>query len=150
MGMSGGGNQPGQTMSEINVTPLVDVMLVLLIIFMVTAPMLNNSGVEIDLPQAEAPPLDMAEDQIVLTMTVDRLVYVGDQDTPFSTDELLFRLRAIAEANPGKPVFLKADGALPYQEVVHLLSVAKKAGMPKVGLVFDPEKAAPPEPEKDR
>jgi biopolymer transport protein TolR len=141
MGMSGGGNQPGQTMSEINVTPLVDVMLVLLIIFMVTAPMLNNSGVEIDLPQAEAPPLDMAEDQIVLTMTADRQVYVNDQDTPFTVDELLFRLRAIAEANPGKPVFLKADGALPYQEVVHLLSVAKKAGMPKVGLVFEPESA---------
>ena len=140
MGMSGGGNQPGQTMSEINVTPLVDVMLVLLIIFMVTAPMLNNSGVEIDLPQAEAPPLDLAEDQIVLTMTADRQVYVNDQETPFSVDDLRFRLRAIAEANPGKPVFLKADGALPYQEVVHLLSVAKKAGMPKVGLVFEPER----------
>lgn len=149
MGMSGGGNQPGQTMSEINVTPLVDVMLVLLIIFMVTAPMLNNSGVEIDLPQAEAPPLDMDEDQIVLTMTADRQVYVNDQDTPFSTDELLFRLRAIAEAHPGKPVFLKADGALPYQEVVHLLSVAKKAGMPKVGLVFEPETGGAPD-EKER
>ncbi len=137
--MGGGGNQHGQTMSEINVTPLVDVMLVLLIIFMVTAPMLNNSGVEIDLPQAEAPPLDMDEEQIVLTMTKDKLVYVNDQDTPFGTDELRFRLRAIAEANPGKPVFLKADGTLPYQEVVRLLSVAKKAGMPKVGLVFEPE-----------
>jgi biopolymer transport protein TolR len=143
----GGGNQHGQTMSEINVTPLVDVMLVLLIIFMVTAPMLNNTGVEIELPQGEAPPLDMEEEQIVLTMTAERQVYVNDQDTPFSADELLFRLRAIAEANPGKPVFLKADGALPYQEVVRLLSVAKKAGMPKVGLVFDPE--APESPAAD-
>jgi biopolymer transport protein TolR len=145
----GGGNQHGQTMSDINVTPLVDVMLVLLIIFMITAPMLNNSGVEIDLPQAEAPPLDMEEDQIVLTMTKDSLVYVNDSETPFKTEELRFRLRAIAEANPGKPVFLRADGAIPYQEVVNLLSVAKKAGMPKVGLVFEPE-APEPDPEEER
>jgi biopolymer transport protein TolR len=145
MGMSGGGH--GGTMSEINVTPLVDVMLVLLIIFMVTAPMLNNAGVEIDLPQAEAPPLDMAEDQIVLSMDANRQVFLNESETPFGVDELLFRLRAIAEANPGKPVFLRADGTLPYAEVVNLLSVAKQAGMPKVGLVFDPLKA-PKEPEK--
>ena len=151
MGMSGGGNQPGQTMSEINVTPLVDVMLVLLIIFMVTAPMLNNSGVEIDLPQAEAPPLDMADDdQLVLSMTADHQVFLNDQDTPFSVDELPLRLRAIAEANPDRPVFLRADGALPYRDVVKLLSVAKQAGMPKVGLVFDPEGGEAPEVEEGR
>jgi biopolymer transport protein TolR len=127
-------------MSEINVTPLVDVMLVLLIIFMVTAPMLNNSGVEIDLPRAEAPPLDMNdEDQLILSMNAERQVFLNDQDTPFSVEELPARLRAIAEAHPDRPVFLRADGALPYREVVKLLSVAKQAGMPKVGLVFDPE-----------
>jgi biopolymer transport protein TolR len=143
MGMSGG-SQPGQTMAEINVTPLVDVMLVLVIIFMITAPMLNNAGVEIDLPKAETPPLDMDdEEQLVLSMDQDRNVYINDDETPFTIDELPGRLRAIAEARPDQPVFLKADGDLPYREVVNLLEVAKKAGMPRVGLVFDPTKEEP-------
>lgn len=137
MGMSGG-NQGG-TIAEINVTPLVDVMLVLLIIFMVTAPMLNNAGVEIELPKSESPPLPMEDqEQLILSMNAERMVFLNDQDTPFSVEELLPRLRAIAEANPDQPVFLRADGSLPYREVVGLLDVAKRAGMPKVGLVFDP------------
>jgi biopolymer transport protein TolR len=137
MGMSGGSH--GGTMADINVTPLVDVMLVLLIIFMVTAPMLNNAGVEIDLPKEEAPPLDMQdEDQLVLSMDAERNIYLNDQDTPFTVEELPMRLRAIAEANPDRAVFLRADGDLPYRDVVHLLGVAKQAGMPRVGLVFDP------------
>ena len=139
MGMSGGGGGHGGTMADINVTPLVDVMLVLLIIFMITAPMLNNAGVEIDLPKEEAPPLDMQdEDQLVLSMDADRKIYLNDQDTPFTVEELPARLRAIAEANPERPVFLRADGDIPYREVVHLLGVAKQAGMPRVELVFDP------------
>ncbi len=135
MGMSGG--QSGQTMSDINVTPLVDVMLVLLIIFMVTAPMLNNAGIEVDLPKAETPPLDMSEeDQLVLTMDVERMVWIDE--TAFTVKELGPKLTAIAEANPDQPVFLRADGNLPYKEVVGLLELAKRAGMPRVGLVFDP------------
>ncbi|MBX2799089.1 MAG: ExbD/TolR family protein [Myxococcales bacterium] len=135
--MSGG--NAGGTMSDINVTPLVDVMLVLLIIFMITAPMLNNAGVEIDLPKSDAPPLPMEQDdQLMLSMTADRKVYFNDQDTAFELDELLPRLRAIAQANPDQPVFLRADGDLPYREVVGLLDLAKQAGMPRVGLVFDP------------
>ena len=127
------------TMADINVTPLVDVMLVLLIIFMITAPMLNNAGVEVDLPRSESPPLPMEEeDQLVLSMDATRQVYINDSDTPFTLDELLPRLRAIAEANPNRPVFLRADGSLAYRDVVGLLDLAKRAGMPKVGLVFDP------------
>ncbi len=137
MGFSGG-NQPG-TMSDINVTPLVDVMLVLLIIFMVTAPMLNNAGIQIDLPQAEAPPLDMdSEDQLILSVDIDRSVYLNDQETPFALDELGPRLKAIAGANPDRAVFLRAHADLPYRDVVQVLEVAKAAGMPRVGLVFDP------------
>lgn len=136
MAMSGGGHH--RQMAEINVTPLVDVMLVLVIIFMVTAPMMNNPGIAVDLPKAETPPLDRSEDQIVLTMDADQKVFINDDTTPFTVDELPARLRAIAEANPNQPVFLRADGALPYREVVSLLEAAKKAGMPRVGLVFDP------------
>jgi biopolymer transport protein TolR len=111
MGMSGG--SAGGTMADINVTPLVDVMLVLLIIFMITAPMMNNAGVEIDLPKAEAPPLNMDdEEQLVLSMQEDGLVLMNDLDTPFTLEELPDRLRAIADANPDRAVFLRADGDL--------------------------------------
>ena len=135
MGMSSGGN--GQTVSEINVTPLVDVMLVLLIIFMVTAPMLNNAGVEIDLPRAEAPPLDMNDDdQLILSIDGNGDVFIGDNAV--DQDTLPAKLLAIAKANPDKPVFLRADGNLPYKDVVKILGVAKQSGMPKVGLVFEP------------
>src|SRR5688572_26362349 len=138
MGMSGGGGHGG-TMADINVTPLVDVMLVLVIIFMITAPMLNNAGVEIDLPKAETPPLDMDdEEQLILSMDQNRNVFINADETPFTIDELPARLRAIAEAKPDRPVFLRADGDLPYREVVHLLEVAKGAGMVRVGLVFEP------------
>ena len=137
MAMSGGNS--GGTMADINVTPLVDVMLVLLIIFMITAPMLNNAGVEIELPQSESPPLPMEEEQqLILSMAADRTVFINDQDTAFAIDELLPRLQAIAKANPEQPVFLRADGSLAYRDVVSLLDLAKQAGMPKVGLVFDP------------
>ena len=134
MGMSGGGG--GNTMSDINVTPLVDVMLVLLIIFMVTAPMLNNAGIEIDLPKEEAPPLTQDEDQLVLSIDSELTYYINE--TPFSAEEMPAKLAAIAKANPDAPVFLRAAGDVPYREVAHVMAAAKAAGMPRVGLVFDP------------
>jgi biopolymer transport protein TolR len=130
-------------MADINVTPLVDVMLVLLIIFMVTAPMLNNAGLEIDLPKAELPALDMTdEEQLILTMRPDRTVQINDQATTFELEEMLPRLRAIAEANPDRAVFVRADGSLAYRDLMRLLEIAKKSGMPRVGLVTDPTGAA--------
>jgi biopolymer transport protein TolR len=123
-------------MSDINVTPLVDVMLVLLIIFMITAPMLNNAGIEVDLPKAEAPPLNLQEEQLILGIDRDLNYYINE--SKFSFDELPAKLAAIAKANPDQPIFLKADGAVPYREVARVLGAAKIAGMPKVGLVFDP------------
>src|SRR5262249_2604074 len=117
-------------------------MLVLVIIFMITAPMLNNAGVEIDLPKAETPPLDMdKDDQLVLSMDGQHQVFINDGKTPYTVEELPLRLRAIAAANPDRPVFLRAAGGLPYRDVVRLLEVAKQAGMPRVGLVFDPASA---------
>ncbi len=135
MGMSSGGN--GGAMADINVTPLVDVMLVLLIIFMVTAPMMNeNTGVKVDLPTSEAPPLDPAEEQLVLSIDKTGHVFIGDK--PFTLEELPGKLEGIAKASPDLPVFLRADGEVPYRQVAALLGVAKKAGMPRVGLVFEP------------
>lgn len=135
MGMSTGG--PGGSMSDINVTPLVDVMLVLLIIFMITAPLLTQ-GVDVDLPQADAPPLDMeSEDQLILTIDKDLNFYINESS--FTSEEMPEKLAAIAEANPGQPIFLQADGDVPYREVARLLGAAKLAGFPRVGMVFDPE-----------
>ena len=134
MGMGYGSH--GQAMSEINVTPLVDVMLVLLIIFMVTAPMLNNAGVSVDLPKAEAPPLDMSSDQqVILGIDADLKYYINDNS--FEWEQMPSKLAAIAKANPDQPVFLKADGAVPYTKVAQLLGAAKQAGMPRIGLVFE-------------
>jgi biopolymer transport protein TolR len=133
MGMTSGGSTKG-SMSDINVTPLVDVMLVLLIIFMVTAPLMN-AGVDIDLPKADAPPLVMDQDhQLVLSIDKD-LVYKID-DAPFPKDEIPVRLEAIAKANPDQPVYLKADGTVPYEHVADMLAAAKNAGFPRVGMVF--------------
>jgi len=132
MGMSTGGS--GGSMSDINVTPLVDVMLVLLIIFMITAPLMN-AGVDIDLPKADAPPLVMDQDQqLVLSITKD-LQYAID-DAVFPKEEIPQRLAAIAKANPDQPVFLKADGQVPYEHVADMLAAAKNAGFPRVGMVF--------------
>ena len=133
--MSTGG--PGGSMSEINVTPLVDVMLVLLIIFMVTAPLLTQ-GVDVDLPQADAPPLEMdSEDQLILSIDKDLNFFINESS--FTSDEMPDKVAAIAKANPGQPIFLQADGDVPYREVARLLGAAKLAGFPRVGMVFAPE-----------
>jgi biopolymer transport protein TolR len=122
-------------MGDINVTPLVDVMLVLLIIFMVTAPLMN-AGVDVDLPKAEAPPITMPEEQLILAIDKDLAYYINE--SKFTAEEMPTKLRAIAEANPDQAVFLKADEDVPYREVAYLLAAAKNAGIPRVGLVFEP------------
>ena len=122
-------------MGDINVTPLVDVMLVLLIIFMVTAPLMN-AGVDVDLPKAEAPPITMPEEQMILAIDKDLAYYINE--SKFTAEELPAKLHAIAEANPDQAVFLRADEAVPYREVAYLLAAAKNAGIPRVGLVFEP------------
>ncbi|MEZ4316503.1 MAG: biopolymer transporter ExbD [Myxococcota bacterium] len=139
MAMSGGGS--GDAMADINVTPLVDVMLVLLIIFMVTAPMMSNAGIEIDLPREEAPPLDFENEQLILSIDSDLKTYIDDQEFP--REDMKAKLAAIAKANPELPVFLRAAGDVPYREVAAILAAAKDSGMPRVGLVFDPTPAPP-------
>lgn len=139
MGMSGPSREGGM-MSEINVTPFVDVMLVLLVIFMVTAPLMTT-GVEMNLPRAEAPPLAAQDEQLVLSVTADEVYYINE--TKLTWDEMQVKLKAIAEANPDQSVFVRADGKLPYEKVLQLLAVAKRAGVAKVGLVTQPGPATP-------
>ena len=135
MGMSSGGNDRG-VMGEINVTPFVDVMLVLLVIFMVTAPMMVQ-GQNVDLPRAEGMALKMDENQMILSVTDQGLYFIND--TPIPAEQLESKLIAIAANNPTQQVFVKADGRVPYERVAHLIGAAKKAGIPRVGLVTQPE-----------
>lgn len=135
MGMSSGGNDRG-VMGEINVTPFVDVMLVLLVIFMVTAPMMVQ-GQNVELPRAEGMALKMDENQMILSVTQEGLYYINE--TPIAQEELESKLVAIAANNPNQQVFVKADGKVPYERVAQLIGAAKKAGIPRVGLVTQPE-----------
>lgn len=139
------GPREGGVMSEINVTPFVDVMLVLLIIFMVTAPMMTT-GVDIDLPHAEAPTLSMSDDQTLLSIDKDGLYGIKDQSGPerkLELAQLAAVLKEIARNKPDQPVFVQADGALPYEKVLQLLALARTAGIVKVGLVTQPPVSQP-------
>ena len=135
MGMSTGGNNRG-VMGEINVTPFVDVMLVLLVIFMVTAPMMVQ-GQNVDLPRAEGEPLTPGENQMILSITNDGTYFINE--TPIAAEELNPKLAAIAEANPNQDIFVKADGKVPYELVAKLIGAAKQAGIPRVGTVTQPD-----------
>ena len=140
---SGGGGRRrrhrGQAaaMSEINVTPFVDVMLVLLIIFMVAAPLLTV-GVPVQLPDtaANAMPTEQ-EEPLTITMTADGLVLV--QNTEVADAELIPKLSAIAAERTSKKVFLRADGAIPYQRVAQVMGALNSGGFNEIGLVTDAE-----------
>ena len=121
-------------MSAINVTPLVDVMLVMLIIFMVTAPMMQ-SGIGVNLPQAETRSTP-AEEGLTLTITSDRYIHLQDQ--VISQFLLEDSLKAYFAGQEEKVVYLKADKDLPYGFVITVIDIAKKAGIEMVGLVTEP------------
>jgi biopolymer transport protein TolR len=136
MGMSSGGNDDQGMMAEINVTPFVDVMLVLLIIFMVTAPLMTT-GMEVELPRTDAPTLTMdQDDQLILSITAEGSYYINEHD--FTIEELRPKLVAIAKANPDQELFLRADGAVPYEKVAQLMALCTQAGISKMGMVTQP------------
>ncbi|OSP56536.1 protein TolR [Pseudoruegeria sp. SK021] len=123
-------------MSEINVTPFVDVMLVLLIIFMVAAPLLTV-GVPIELPETAATPLPLdEEDPLTITLATDGSVLI--QTTVIETDALIPRLQAIAAERDNDQLYLRADGAIPYERVMQVMGALNAAGFTKIGLVTDP------------
>ena len=135
----GGGSDPDEPiLSEINVTPLVDVMLVLLVIFMVTAPMLNK-GIEVALPKAaQAKNLPMrTEDPLIVSINRDGIIYLGTQ--PIHRTQLVERLQPVLEARADKSVFLKGDRDVPYGIVVEVLDTLRQGGIENVGMVTQPE-----------
>jgi biopolymer transport protein TolR len=128
-------------MSEINVTPLVDVMLVLLIIFMVTAPLMQQ-GVKVDLPETNAEPMKSStEEHLVLTLSKDGKAYIGKTEVPL--ERITDLLSTNEKLKVDKELYLHADQSLPYGLVVKVMAAAKAGGAETLAMVTDPEAAAP-------
>ena len=139
-------------MSEINVTPMVDVMLVLLIIFMISAPLLT-AGVPVQLPKTEAGAMSNQTEPLSITIRADGSIYLQSAETRFS--ELAPRLRAAAAGGLDKPVYVRADGKAPYEIVARVMAALSTSGFRQIGLITDtggpssgpkPQGLAPPPP----
>jgi biopolymer transport protein TolR len=126
-------NKNREVMSEINVTPFVDVMLVLLVIFMVTAPLMQQ-GIDVNLPKAKAKELP-PEERLIITMKADGNIYLND--VPVDMGTLKEKLSALSKKNP--EVFLRADRSVSYGFVAELMAEIKDAGIEKLGLVTEPK-----------
>lgn len=140
-GGGGGGGRRGRRrrrgapMADINVTPFIDVMLVLLIIFMVAAPMLTV-GVPIELPETAANALPSEQEEpLAITMTADGKLLI--QNTETAPDELITRLTAIAAERTSDKIFLRADGSIPYARVAEVMGALNAGGFNNIGLVTD-------------
>jgi len=122
-------------MAEINVTPLVDVMLVLLIIFMVTAPMLQM-GIDVNLPRVKAKSVDVAEEKLVLTINGAKEIFLNRNRMPLS--ELGIKLEHIFASRIEREVYMRADRNVPYGFVVEVMAEVRKAGVDKLGMITEP------------
>jgi biopolymer transport protein TolR len=128
-------NNDRGTMSQINVTPLVDVMLVLLVIFMVTAPMMQQ-GMQVNLPKAQTKGLEAQEQSVVVSMDRSGRLFINSDQVAF--DDLRGKLATLFANKAKKEVFLKADKDVPYGEVVRIMAAIKGAGIERLGMVTEP------------
>jgi biopolymer transport protein TolR len=130
-------------MAEINVTPLVDVMLVLLIIFMVTAPMMQE-GVSVDIPQAKGTPLqrESQKQEIVIAVSNQGAIYVNE--APVSEDKLAETILAATKDDPSREVYLRADKSVPYGTVVRIMGALRTAGVRNLGMITTPQEETAP------
>ncbi len=127
-------------MGDINVVPYIDVMLVLLVIFMITAPMLSQ-GVKVDLPQASSQPIPQDErEPLVVSVDANGAYYLslgGDPQAALDSEALLTQLEVVLQAEPGLPVYVKGDRNVAYGRVVELMAMMQRAGVPSVGLMTE-------------
>ncbi|MEE9139592.1 MAG: protein TolR [Alphaproteobacteria bacterium] len=123
-----------RAMSEINVTPFVDVMLVLLVIFMITAPLLTV-GVPVDLPKTESSPLNEPDEPLVVTVDAEGKIYL--QDTETSLESLVPKLVAITEAKPDTRIFLRGDKTIAYGKIMEVMGTVNAAGLRRVALITE-------------
>ena len=148
MGASTGKGAPGRsTMAEINVTPMVDVMLVLLIIFMVTTPLIQQ-GVKVNLPETKAAAVEASDKKLVLSVNLDKRVFIGEAEVQLS--ELEEKLKTNVKAQADKELYLHADRELPYGIVVEVMAAAQRAGITNVGMITDPMGAGKVSKGKDK
>jgi len=122
-------------LSEINVTPLVDVILVLLIIFMVTAPMLQM-GIDVNLPKIKAKTIDVTEEKVVLTVKAKEEIFINNYKATLS--DLKSRLESIFASRIDREVFMRADEQVPYGFVVKVMAEVRKAGVDRLGMITEP------------
>jgi biopolymer transport protein TolR len=129
------GKQPRyRPMSDINVTPMVDVMLVLLVVFMVTAPLLTV-GVPVDLPQTKAPAINEPKEPLVITINAEGKIFL--QDSEISSDDLVPRLQAITNNNADASIYVRGDRAINYGRVLEVMGLVSAAGFSKVSLIAE-------------
>lgn len=134
-GRRGGTRRRRRMMSDINVTPMVDVMLVLLIIFMVTAPLLTT-GVTVDLPRASSAALKQDTKPVTVSIAPDGRLYLQNQkDTPISEAQLRAQLTENLRANPELRIYVRGDGGVPYHRVMEVMGMLRDAGIDKVSLI---------------
>lgn len=129
----------GQTLSEINVTPFVDVVLVLLIIFMITAPLLSQ-GLDVDLPEATAPALQISEQDIIITMNKEGEMFIFDDPDAYSLKTIEEKLKTVFTHREKKEILLRADKSTPYGIVVKAIALFKASGIERVGMITEEEK----------
>ena len=130
----GGDRRIGSSLAEINIIPLVDVVLVLLLIFMLTAPMMYR-GIDVNLPKAAAKPTAV-EERMILTVTKDRALYLNDKPMPLATLET--QLRDAFKGRTDKTLYLKADAGLSYGAVIETMDRVRRAGIERLGMVTEP------------
>ena len=136
MGSSLAQSRGRRAVAQINVTPFVDVMLVLLIIFMVTAPLMQQ-GIDVDLPETNTQPIRVRNDPLILSVKADGTYYLGR--TEVALDDLQAKLEAVFDARDSKEVFLRADKKAPYGVVVSAMAAARNAGASQLGIVTEQE-----------
>lgn len=129
----------GKPLAEINVTPFVDVMLVLLIIFMITAPLLSQ-GLDVELPEASAPALQRAEEDIIITLNKEGKMFLTDDPTPYTLETVEAKLETAFAHREKKELLLRADRTTPYGTVVKAIALFKRIGIDRVGMVTEEEK----------
>ncbi|MBF0418518.1 MAG: protein TolR [Magnetococcales bacterium] len=135
MNMGGSGSDRVSTMSEINVTPLVDVMLVLLVIFMVTAPLLTQ-GVEVNLPDSEANAMSTEHEPLVISVTANGSTYI--EERAVTVTEMVDKIRGIRANNPNFPVYVRGDRNAAYGSIMTVMAQLQMAGVDRVGLITEP------------